>query len=188
MKGLLLLVLVALALATAATATAGNGNGNDHGHHYRPPTPNHHHHDPPPPPCKGDECSPPPCVEDCSPPPVVPPVVPPLVVEAPAYVPGNHDAFCYGYGADSYLWALPADVTGYGWTTLHVAFAVAGVDPTGVMQNGYRPYCGTDLKAAGGYVDNDGWTTTSKMDEFPGSTFTYPDGSPAQAEAYRIVG
>jgi len=45
------------------------------------------------------------------------------------------------------------------WQMVHVAFVVKGVDPSGVMHNGFKPYCGTGT-LTGVVVDNQGEIVT----------------------------
>ena len=85
---------------------------------------------------------------DCAPPPVVTP---------PAGA--NRDAFCWGTGPNSYGWFTPTEVGTFDWKTLYVAFVVKGVDLTGVMHNGFTPYCGTGT-LTGVVVDNQGEIVT----------------------------
>jgi hypothetical protein len=114
---------------------------------------------------------------------VVIPIDPPVVPKAPAGP--NKDAFCYGTGVDSYAWYTPEEVVTFGWQTLHVAFVVPGVDWSGVMTNGFKPYCGKGTMT-GSYVDNQGWWTQD------GSgagfvSFTNPNGTQSFPEHYARV-
>ena len=76
-------------------------------------------------------------------------------------------AFCYGVDPDSYEWITPTRFTYLTtapqpelsgkpyWSYGSMPFAVKGTDPTGVMGNGYRPYCGKGTPT-GIVVDNQG--------------------------------
>jgi hypothetical protein len=90
---------------------------------------------------------------------ISPDCAPPVPVTPPAGTGENQDAFCYGSDPNSYAWYTPTEVARFDWKTRYVAFVVKGVDPTGVMQNGFKPYCGTGT-LTGHVVDNQGENVT----------------------------
>jgi hypothetical protein len=149
-----------------------------------------------PPPCKGEDCGPPPC-DSSTCPPVTPPVTPTVTSGGGP----NADAFCYGTGADSYLWVTPdvynwlISAPGPGssaaehWSHGTMAFVVAGFDATGVMHNGYKPYCGHGTWT-GTVVDNQGENITSgytnAQSTWPASAED-PNGDHGIPEQYKVV-
>jgi hypothetical protein len=113
----------------------------------------------------------------------------------------NADAFCYGLGADSYAWITPDAFNGFisppspgssaaeHWSYGSMAFVVKGTDPTGVMQNGFKPFCGKGT-LTGGVVNNQGENTTAG---YPtaianwGLTVKNPNGDLGVPEWYQVV-
>src|ERR1035437_1150409 len=121
------------------------------------------------------------------------------VVASLPFIPSpNADAFCYGVGANSYTWVTPAqflylttakqpDLGGKPyWATGFSAFAVKGVDPTGVMKNGYKPSCAKGT-TTGVVVNNQGETVTggyvAAIQNWGGDQFGHFPANPAVKNA-----
>jgi hypothetical protein len=107
-------------------------------------------------------------------------------------------AFCYGVGTESFEWITAtrfaslttAQLGGKpDWSYGAMAFAVAGIDPSGVMGNGYRPYCGKGAPT-GVVVDNQGEHVTSGYASALasyGATVKNPNGDLGVPGWYQVV-
>jgi hypothetical protein len=113
----------------------------------------------------------------------------------------SSSAFCYGVGPDSFDWITPTrfnslttapqpELSGQPyWSYGAMPFAVQGTDPTGVMGNGYRPYCGKGTPT-GIVVDNQGEnvpsTYASLLADNP-ATAKNPNGDLGVPGWYQVV-
>ena len=113
----------------------------------------------------------------------------------------SSSAFCYGVGPDSFDWITPTrftylttapqpELSGQPyWSYGAMPFAVQGTDPTGVMGNGYRPYCGKGTPT-GIVVDNQGEnvpsTYASLLADNP-ATVKNPNGDLGVPGWYQVV-
>jgi hypothetical protein len=106
-------------------------------------------------------------------------------------------AFCYGLGVDSFDWITPNRFTHLttspsgdpSWSYGAMPFAVKGTDPTGVMGNGYRPYCGKGTPT-GIVVDSKGAKVTAGYAAalaVYGATVKNPDGELGVPGWYEVV-
>ena len=123
----------------------------------------------------------------------------PSVSSASASV--SSSAFCYGVDPDSYEWITPTSFTYLTtapqpelngnpyWSYGAMPFAIEGTDPTGVMGNGYRPYCGKGTPT-GIVVDNQGenvpYAYASLLAD-NGATVTNPNQDPGVPGWYQVV-